>query len=297
MGTRVSIHSPTFTGCWFVWFFLKQLVLASIRRQTNTNDSYPGGKKLTRKAATQVQRGMYGKDNGALTGAPLCHRRWHVSRPRSRSSVVLESDRERGGGQKNPLRESNNLGTQRVRASRGRSGGSGRRKAGDARGPLPGKSTRSYPRRARCCRIYSWQLLRVAAKDPLRSTGVVGVCWGVGEEGRGGERRAGGGQLLRLRGKIGLCCQFLRQRVSQVSPGGAAEGREQLRLRLSPIGGASDCLCEETHACTHVRTHTHARRSVSRILGSTLASAAIHPSFLQHLSLFLNRAIISLSAP
>lgn len=97
MGTRVSIHSPTFTGCWFVLFFLKQLVLASIRRQTSTNDSHPGGKKLTRKAATQVQRGTYGTDNGALTGAPLCRRRWHVSPPRSRSSVVLGSDRERGG--------------------------------------------------------------------------------------------------------------------------------------------------------------------------------------------------------
>lgn len=41
----------------------------------------------TPKAATQVQRGTDGEDKGALTGSPLCHRRWHFSRPRSRSSV------------------------------------------------------------------------------------------------------------------------------------------------------------------------------------------------------------------
>lgn len=80
---------------------------------------------------------------------------------------------------RNPLRESNNLGTQELEPP-GKVG----KEAGDARGPQPGNSTRSYPRRARGYRIYSWQLLRVSAKDPLRLTGVVGVCRREGELGR-----------------------------------------------------------------------------------------------------------------
>lgn len=228
---------------------------------------------------------MYGKDNGALTGAPLCHRRWHVSRPRSRSSVVLESDRERGGeDKKNPLRESNNLGTQRVRASRWEDWGKrGERKAGDARGPLPGKSTRSYPRRGsllpdlfvatparRCQRSapLNWRRRRL-----LGSRG-----------GREGGREASG------RGTTSpVCVEKLDYVVSFFASAFPKSPQEELRkvesycVFVSPrsVELLTAPVKKRTHARTYARTHTHARRSVSRILGSTRSLSLLQP-FIPH---------------
>lgn len=94
--SRINERDPSFPSQpTFTRVFFKSRSSFGTKRQasTNTRVTVPQGgieqRSLTAtpKAATQVQRGTDGEDKGALTGSPLCHRRWHFSRPRSRSSV------------------------------------------------------------------------------------------------------------------------------------------------------------------------------------------------------------------
>lgn len=78
---------------------------------------------------------------------------------------------------------------------------------------------------------------------------------------------------------VQINCISLFVSAFPVSPGGAVEGGEL--LRLSPISHASDCLCGETRAraraLTRALTHSRTHRSVSRMFGSTRSHSLVWP--------------------
>lgn len=91
--SRINERDPSFPSFTHVFKSRSfQDKTASIHK--HTGDNCPGGNRATQphgyaksRDTSSTQRGTDGEDKGALTGSPLCHRRWHFSRPRSRSSV------------------------------------------------------------------------------------------------------------------------------------------------------------------------------------------------------------------
>lgn len=140
--------------------------------------------------------------------------------------------------------------------------------AGDARGPLAGGIARgpipdgladTGSCRGNSC---AWlPKIRFAQPAPAKR----GSWWGW--------RGVGGATSSFVR----INCISLFGSAFPVSPGGAVEGGEL--LRLSPISHASDCLCGERRARALARALTHSRthRSVSRMFGSTRSHSLAWP--------------------